>query len=141
LCPLFAIGHYSMGKALFVSQGRLDMWWAYIKWWAVSANHYVGAGLGSFEWISNMIYSDSHGYTFAHNDYLQVLFELGAIGFALFVVFIATEFYRLRNCGRYFITGCGLCAFMLTYSPLHVFPGMLVAILLCTGGPIGKKVV
>lgn len=128
---LFCIGYYSQGQNLWLSQGRLDMWSAYFLWFINNSNHYLGSGLGSFEWLGQMIYFDTVGaYTFAHNDYLQVLFEMGIVGLVLFTGTLLEALWRLRNEPLYFSTALGFCAFMLTYSPLHVFPGMMVGILL-----------
>lgn len=132
-CPLFAVGYWSLGYELYRSPGRLAMWVAWFKWWLHSANHYIGTGPGSFEWLANTIYSDTGGYTFAHNDYLQILFECGIVGIVLALGTIVEALWSLRRNHVIFTTAVGYLAFMCTYSPLHVFPGMLLAILIFVG--------
>ncbi len=113
----------------FGSAGRVDAWFRFMYWWRDHASWLFGTGTGTFQWIGPAI-DGLEGKLFLqmHNDWLQVLFEGGVIGFAL--VFMAYVYLLVKANGRpkLFASLIGYGAFALTYHPLR-FP--LSALLLC----------
>ncbi len=68
---------------------RISQWSFLIQAWQQSP--ILGYGLGSSPYLTPFT-----GY-FAHNDYVRFLSEEGIIGFGLFLLFIFTQFVRLRK--------------------------------------------
>jgi len=81
---------------LFSDSFRIKHWLLYFAWWLKSDNQLLGTGLGSFygfgPYIQKLYNLKIAGILpTAHNDWLQILMELGLIGFILSqIVFIKT---------------------------------------------------
>lgn len=85
--------------------GRSSLWTVA---WRVAEDHpLLGVGLNNFPAVAadytrapgqltfvNLIVDSPH---FVHNTYLQVLTELGVVGFALFIAFVGSALLRLRR--------------------------------------------
>lgn len=86
-----------------------------------------GFGPGSFIWISSMMESFK-GTIFLqmHCDWLQILFELGIVGFMLVVAAFGKALHVARKSPLMFgaVLGCGI--FALTYHPLRFMPSMML---------------
>lgn len=78
---------------------RFNAWPMFFEYWQDTANNFLGWGAGSFSFYgpkTQLVYDfmiERNGdsvtgrwWTWAHNDWLQILFELGIIGFALSVL-------------------------------------------------------
>lgn len=115
------------GDVFFSSNkwGRLDMWDTYFTTWWSHVNHWIGTGFGSFQsYTFQMPIGEGAGiqyYRSMHNDYLQILFETGYLGLAVFVILTGYVFWKARKSllefsalAAYFVT----CQF---YFPLHYF--------------------
>lgn len=139
----------------FYSHGRVDVWRETLSWWWNHAR-WVGMGGGSFRILypprltpdyqliphtgiqGEQLYS--HGaFWWAHNDYIQALFEFGLSGGALMLAVILGVFWALWN-GFQFkgkrrsVLGCQamLAAFManaLGNFPWQIAPHCLLAVI------------
>jgi O-antigen ligase len=65
----------------------------------IQDHHYTGTGLGTFALLSPMYVSWPTNTLFdkAHNDYLQLLSEVGLIGFSFVVIWIVALFRSLAS--------------------------------------------
>lgn len=112
------------------SSGRFDMWERVIKDWKTSPIEkgkpysLTGAGLGRFTFLYHDKNKDNNHQ--AHNEYLQILYDLGLFGLALFLLSILDmmiralrAWWRAANYRKPLIAGL-LCSF--------------VCIALCAGG-------
>lgn len=102
--------------------GRLDYWWQ--AWEHFKNNDWLlGWGPGSYFFYGPAFNlnrpGDNHVFAWLHNDYLEILFGYGAIGFVLFLGFIVYSFYISRNY-RDCLGGLAcLCVIMLFQMPLR----------------------
>lgn len=81
-----SIGLITQGHHLTLSRGRWEAWKLFMSWWLEYGNHWTGTGLGTFYVLGPVIQAgDSGQYLYLHNEYLQILFELGWIGLILFL--------------------------------------------------------
>ncbi len=67
----------------------------YMDWWWVHTNHWVGTGPGSFMVLGP--YNVEHKMYVLHNDWIQVLFEYGCVGFSIALSGAMILLYRARN--------------------------------------------
>lgn len=115
-------GLYINGATLYTSHDRTDQWKLLMSWWWDNANHWLGTGSGTFQWLGPAIQNKERDlFVWMHNDYLQVLFEQGLIGLFLmgcmFVVCIKKAWNR-----PWLLSAMGGSAFaMVTQFPLR-FP-------------------
>jgi len=83
-----------------MSSGRLDIWNTAIEGWKLYP--IKGAGIESFQFLSRQLdhrYEKDFWYN-AHNDYLQILAELGIIGLALYlsiIVAVVLSIYQISK--------------------------------------------
>ncbi|NMG46096.1 hypothetical protein GPA22_20460 [Aromatoleum toluvorans] len=76
---------------------RLQIWEFGLRW-IRPENLPLGYGLGAFKHFAPVFFPYSGGVNFgAHNIYVQILFELGAIGLAAFAWLVARLFASLRH--------------------------------------------
>lgn len=122
---LFAI----VPKHMWDPNGRVQIWdWALSDWWA--SGWWVrlcGNGLGTFKVLFPLIQAEHIGgrppggwFLVAHNDYIQVLFELGLTGFILFLTSIVIILRRAMPHPRLYAAAFSYAAVMCTNFPLHV---------------------
>ncbi len=83
LISLFIIcGYLFPSQHLFSSSGRIHVWWEAVRF--IEQGPLMGFGLGNYK---NMFMyfdvPDGPPFTILHNDYLQLLFELGWMGMAV----------------------------------------------------------
>lgn len=87
------------------SSGRLNYIWPLVmKFWAERVNILTGSGPGSFYVYGPGIELAHHGfnyrgavYIWLHNEWLQILFELGIIGLLLTLLFFALSLKKAYN--------------------------------------------
>ncbi len=92
---IFTIAYLYLGQfELFHNNGRLELWTLAIDFYQTKVNRFIGAGLGSYffygpgiQFTQNKLVSQNLIYIWLHNDWFQILFELGAIGSILSVLF------------------------------------------------------
>ena len=87
-----ALLRLSLGPVAFDSTGRFEHWQNIFAWWISSKQYAFGLGLGSYRKIFAVM-PESMGL-WAHNDYLQLLFETGLVGLGSLLVVL---FYALKK--------------------------------------------
>jgi hypothetical protein len=143
------VGYFMQGAQLWNNNSRFNMWSWYYEFWNRQDlfTHLFGLGLGSSRAFMPLAEIE-HGmvggwYFWLHNDWLQILFEQGAIGFAALLLAVGTLLYKARNvpCTVAFLFAFG--ATMLVNFPLH-WPvhALLLACVLApyTQKPTGENV-
>lgn len=100
---LIAIGYLTQGSELLWTNHRSEIWKESLTYWFGNIKtQWIGTGLGSFEILGPEI-QKSHGATsgffvYAHNEWVQVLFEQGFIGITLMILFYFKSLINnLRN--------------------------------------------
>lgn len=87
---ILVAAYMKLGSDLWYSSGRYQMWAFFIAWWNGKEMWMTGTGLGtSFSLLSwlQIHYSKNHNiFMWMHNDWLQILFELGVFGLLSAVV-------------------------------------------------------
>lgn len=121
------IGYLILGKDLFGDSGRFAAWKLFMEWWATHANVWIGAGQGSFVlWATHLQtsipYHPESTFPWMHNDFLQVLFELGWIGLTLTLCVIVSAFKATIRSNTSYLTAAlaGLCVTALGNYPFHL---------------------
>lgn len=120
----FWIGYHQF----FFPNGRQYIWKLSMDFWVKNINPIVGAGGGTFFIYGPSMELAYHGpgynqpvYVWLHNDWLQILFEYGAIGLLLAVAFYFTILKRTYKrpwlCSALVVVG----ATALTQMPLRQF--------------------
>lgn len=135
---------FNLKKAVLIfhknSNGRYEMWDAYLTYWSNNFNHLYGSGPGTFEQIAPLIPVNDIRYIWAHNDWLQIYLEYGLIGFLTFLclfIFLVFKSFINQNYQVFFgLMGFGACMFL--YSPLRVLFGVVLFVWL-TRGAFEKK--
>ncbi len=105
---------------------RIKMWTTYLgHWWEV-APMFIGFGHDTFRFRGPHFEIEGKRFAWAHNDWLEFLFDYGFVGlsFALAVYFFLL--YRSRSDTKIFsaLLGFGVCMFF--YSPLRVITGQII---------------
>lgn len=101
-------GYLTQKEMLFNSSGRLGVWALTMKFWWNEGSIWFGQGAGTFQIYGPAIQMaeavrlgvkdvDIPGFFWMHNDWLQVLFETGVIGFGLVLSLYLNALWRLRN--------------------------------------------
>ena len=80
------IKNISVGSDIDISSGRIELW--KIAWNVFNSAPLIGVGWGSFSNYTGDTFNNINQGIIknAHNNYLQVLAEMGVIGFVLFVI-------------------------------------------------------
>jgi len=115
--------YFAMRSHGFHSSGRIDAWIRFFVWWEHDANIFFGTGPGTFIWLGPYI-DGMRGNVFLqmHNDWLQILFEGGILGFSLSAGSYCYLLYHAKDRPRIFLALVGLGFFCLTYHPFRFFP-------------------
>lgn len=119
IAVIAATSYYFANHGLTDSNGRVQMWLHFFHWWVLNANWLFGTGAGSFEYLGLFLPSGQKETWFfiMHNDWLQILFEFGIIGFAMAAcLYIGVLKYCTRQRKFFILTGLCMCF----YSPLHI---------------------
>lgn len=86
---VMASAHFAVGKELTNDSDRFKVWHQMMLHWNVPMNRLLGTGLGTYHVISIHLQAHDLGSTptfwwnTLHNDFLQMLFECGIVGFLL----------------------------------------------------------
>jgi len=119
----------------FSLTGRVELW--KITWNKFLEAPFFGHGLGSFEMFQ---FKPGNTVTFfAHNEYLQILFDIGIVGFSIFVLFVVDLFKRIFvSENNILLIGyiAGLISFLvlcLGSFPLRIAPLALIAVIYTAG--------
>jgi O-antigen ligase len=116
-----ALGYFLCGDALFHSSGRLQVWADIYRFWIGADSKLLGLGLGSFYYLGPLLTVQKYhlGFLWAHNDWLQILFEQGIVGLVLAVATfqraLVLIYRREALFSSLFVFGC----FMIANFPLH----------------------
>jgi hypothetical protein len=132
-CPKFTF--YKVARALtvisvvlalpfimfnWIQDARAKIFAHYMGWWWDQANVWIGTGMGSFEWLGATIPSGiTYQMYMMHNDWMQLLFEAGIIGFCLVVGLFFWTAYKLRRHTPYLAVWCAYGAVGFVYYPYH----------------------
>lgn len=121
---LVLLGLPVLGIHQFLGTIRWTMWTTYFDWWTHHCNPIVGCGTGVFYWQGPNItipgFELEH-YFWMHNDFLQILFEQGALGLIIAISFLTHWFIKNKD-PKFRGVLAGFCIFMLFYSPLRLVP-------------------
>jgi hypothetical protein len=98
-----------------------DAWSPTFAHWVHHGNFFVGFGPWSFQWLAVSEKIGSWPMLWVHNDWLQILFELGAIGLSLSLIAYARTLWLVRADARAFSIMVCLGFGMFVYSPLQYF--------------------
>lgn len=104
---------------------RYDAWPMFFWWHWENTNMFLGAGAGSFKFYGPHIqeayqYMQGRWWLWAHNDWLQILFEYGVIGLTLSLAFFLALLKKAWD--RPALLGAVVCfgASMLGNYPIHI---------------------
>lgn len=127
-----------IGRDLFDLNGRQTVWRHVYELFKIFPNYiWTGFGLGSFETIMPA-YEVKVGhkmvFLWAHNEFVQVFFEMGLLGLIALIFVMARCFISAKRSAPLTATLCAITAAMLTqmpfrYMPFQVF--ILSVLLLC----------
>lgn len=124
--------------SFFSDSGRYSVW--ALTWSKIVSNspNLFGFGLGTFElWGPDMVIKatgkQGSYWSWAHNEWLQILFETGWVGLGLTCLsIIRSVFLNLRNPSRVSLI-IGFCILASTQSILRIYPlALLCALLMST---------
>ncbi len=112
----------------FDGYDRVMHWQRYFEFWVKEPRWILlGVGPGSFTWTSAMMYDfKTPIFLQMHSDFLQILWELGVVGFGLSVWVTAQAIKRSWSSIRPLAGVFGSIAFAFTYYPLRYFPTALL---------------
>lgn len=122
LPAIAAVAYWSEGNLVLKGGGRIPEWERFYNWWSESAEWLIGTGTGSFLWLGPTIElneGQKEYMIFMHNDYLQIIFEQGLIGFGLCMCLGADLVKRALKTPWLFSTVITIAAVSLTYYPLR----------------------
>lgn len=115
---------------LFDGMDRLRGYSRYMSFWTATWEFMIpGIGQGSYRWISFMLDYAAGSQIFngeMHSDWLQMLFELGIVGFTLIILAYARAIRNTWRDPRLLPAVFGAGAFCLTYHPLRMAPTLLL---------------
>lgn len=124
-CVVLLLSYYSLGKDFLDGNGRYGVWKISMEFFSKQINHLIGTGPGTFFIYGPQIQLARWGnstpqvFVWMHNEWLQILFELGIIGLVLSILVYISVLLRLRDRPIYFasLVTYGLTA--LTQMPAH----------------------
>ena len=117
---LLAIGAYTQKGELLDDSGRFGPWINFVEYWQHNLNIWIGSGSGSFEWLGYEADKNPKSvFLWAHNEYIQVLFEQGLIGFTLLCILMTRLVVRSYRDPLHFSLLVGICFSSLFQSPFR----------------------
>jgi hypothetical protein len=121
--------HFYLKDELLNSNGRYSIWKMAFNFFWNETHHLIGAGIGTFfmwgpEIQMHEVGADKNSlFVWMHNDWLQVLFEMGFIGLAgLIILYSCLLFYSWKKKNALFPMICTYGFIGLTQMPLRAFP-------------------
>lgn len=150
LIASIAIISYFSIPDLLNSSGRFTAWGQIMEGWSKDYSHFFGSGLGTgfslFKTIQAKHYIpgiEFEAYMWLHNDWLQLIFELGYIGFSAAFTFYLELVKRSWNNRALLSSLIGFgAAGMLNYPmrlPIHAVTLLFTCWLILQGGTHGKE--
>lgn len=130
--PFMGLGAWlAMGSSSFHQSDRIDNWKLFLTWLFDNGKEWFGAGTGLFQWIGPILQQRSDNlFTWAHNDWIQILIEQGFLGLGLSLALVFLCLKKSYKTPWLFATNLGFMACMLTQFPLRYFIGQLLAVTL-----------
>lgn len=126
----FALSAYfcRAGGPLLNGEERLTKYAEFMGFWAREWRWIIlGVGPGSFMWTSLMLDKfQTPLFLQMHSDWLQIVWELGLVGFALTVGVFLSAIKSAWDKPRLLAAIAGCAAFGLTYHPLRFYPPALL---------------
>lgn len=114
-----------------LTSGRSQNWVEMFTWWGPNGNWLLGTGTGSYQWLSPAIVGrKTIIFLWMHNEYLQALFEQGAIGLSLFLLVGVRAAQKAKPVQWLFTTFVGLSVLCLTQFPFRFFVTQLAIVAL-----------
>lgn len=111
----------------FTEISRFKLWPAVFDFWLDKGSVWFGVGLGSFRHFGSVIQMQQnvevgHWWLWAHNDWLQVLFETGVIGFTAALLVIVAALWSAFKAYRIdlFASIIAICAVSAGNYPLRL---------------------
>ncbi len=128
---LFGVGYYLEPAVFFSSSGRLAGWQMIVEWWWATGKIFMGLGTGMgaivFDQERQANPAFSHMAIWAHNDYLQVMFDNGLIGLGALLLVVWYAMKRSFNRPWLFASVVGYAATAFfnfpVHLPIHAFVG------------------
>lgn len=116
--------HHGQKISLLAGTSRFERWQTYMSFWSSNWFFWLfGTGPGSFMWLAMSMDRFKHPmFLWMHSDWLQILFELGAVGFVLAVGVLVRAIRYFWHNPKLLSAVFGSAAFCLTYHPLRYFP-------------------
>lgn len=125
---LFLVAHTHQHAPMFDGMERLEHWKTFMQFWAKEPRWIaLGVGPGSFMWTSAIMYKfQSPIFLQMHSDWLQILWELGAVGLLLAIAVTIQAIKSAWGNLETFAGVLGCVVFGLTYHPLRFAPTALL---------------
>lgn len=137
---IYLNGQDEFGKLVFFnSSGRYEIWNMAMSYFATSVNKIMGAGLGTFYIFGPALQMTDAikkglggmpGFFWMHNDWLQVLFESGIVGFFLLLMTYLTALAKSFKKPEIFVSLCVYGSVSMLQMPLRWFPLSLLGVYL-----------
>lgn len=117
---------YTWKDLLRDNMTRIKMWATYLGHWYDYSPLWIGFGSDTFRFRAPPLAVEHLHYTWAHNDWLEILFNNGILGLVAALTFFCYLLWVSRKNTRNFcaILGFGTCMFF--YAPLRVITGQLI---------------
>lgn len=134
-CAMVVIGKNLSTGSIFESSGRFELWGYVWPYFITHVNPMLGAGAGSFKAFGPIIQSKfdfihNQYFLWAHNDWLQIMFEFGLLGLFLALGSFAWVLFQAKN-PLVFSSLASFGFLMLTQYPLRLFlPSLFIACLI-----------
>jgi O-antigen ligase len=121
-----ALGYWLLGPALYRSPGRLGIWEVALTWWTENSDIWFGQGVGSFVIYGPHIqivkkFLIGKYFLWMHNDWAQILFELGIAGFVSVATLYLLMLWRSVRTPWLLATLVGYGVFGFFQMPLRMF--------------------
>jgi hypothetical protein len=123
---------YDQIVPMFHASERLSIYHRMFGFWKQSGQFVaIGTGAGSFMWLSLMIDKFKPPlFLQMHSDWLQILFDLGLVGFILTVITYLMAFVKSLDRPKMHLAVVGAGVFAISYHPLRFFPSAFLIALI-----------
>jgi hypothetical protein len=139
---LLAVAQYHANSPLLDGSERIQQWIKYMTFWATGdwKQTIFGFGPGSFLW-TGMILDEFKGSLFLcmHNDWLQILWELGIVGIVLAVWVVQCVISNAAKFPRDLAAVLSCCVFACFYHPVRFFPSALIVCIIFLRAGLRKQ--
>ncbi len=115
----------------FTSPDRVSQWVRFFDFLVENKALVFGTGTGTFQWLGPMVQGGTENlFTWAHNEFLQILFEQGAVILIFSLVLIFLCLFQSLKLDWLFAVNMAFLMTMLTQFPLRFFVGQVMALTL-----------